>query len=255
MIRPLHDQHAPDRFGARAAAYVASAVHASGGDLDRMAEAVAHDAPARLLDIGTGGGHVAYALAPHAGAVVAVDPAQGMLDAVAAEAGRRGLATITTVRAPAERLPFSDAAFDAVASRFSAHHWGSLAQGLAEARRVCRPGGLALFADIVAPPTALCDTHLQAVELLRDPSHVRDYSLAQWTTHLAHAGFAVTAIYPMRLRMDFTAWTARMDTPPDLQAAIRTVQHSAPAEVRDHFAIEADGSFTIDSMLIEARAI
>jgi hypothetical protein len=141
-----------------------------------------------------------------------------------------------------------------VSSRFSAHHWNSLARGLAQARRVCRTGALALFADVVAPASALCDTHLQAVELLRDASHVRDYSAAEWTAALGQAGFAVAAILPGRLRMDFAEWTARMDTPADLAAAIRTLQQGAPREVQDHFAIEADGSFTIDTLLIEAVA-
>lgn len=255
MTHPSHDAHTDARFGPRAQAYVASTVHAAGADLARMAEAVAARSPARVLDLGTGGGHVAYAIAPHAGEVIASDLAPAMLQAVEAEAARRGLANVVTARAAAEALPFVDAHFDAVTSRFSAHHWTSLSRGLAEARRVTGRGALALFADVIAPPLALADTHLQAVELLRDPSHARDYTLAEWTTALAQAGFAVTALTPGRLRMDFAEWTARMGTPPALAAAIRTLQDGAPAEVRAHFAIEDDGSFVIDTVLIEAVAI
>lgn len=110
-----------------------------------------------------------------------------------------------------------------------------------------------MFADVFAPAMAAADTHLQAIELLRDPSHVRDYNEAEWRAMLVDAGFAITAITTGRLRMDFTDWTARMRTPPDRAAAIRTLQGLASSEVASHFAIETDGSFTLDTILIEVR--
>lgn len=249
-----HDAHVADQFGPQAAAYVASAVHAAGADLDRMAARMRAVRPARALDLGCGGGHVAFAIAPESGAVTACDLSPDMLAAVAAEAARRGLANIATRAGAAEALPFPDAAFDAVLTRFSAHHWRDVRAGLAEARRVLKPGAPALFADIVAPDDPLLDTHLQAVELLRDPSHVRDYAVPEWRAMLAEAGFAVDHVARFRLRMDFSAWIARMRTPEAHIAAIRSLQGAAPDAVVGHFGIEPDGSFRLDSMLIEARA-
>lgn len=249
-----HDDLVQTQFGPGAAAYVTSAVHADGADLRQIAAIAADAAPANALDLGCGGGHVAYALAPHAGRVTACDLSPDMLAAVAAEAAARGIDTITTARAAAEALPFAEATFDLLACRFSAHHWQDVAAGLAEARRVLRAGAPALFADVVAPPRAGADTHLQAVELLRDPSHVRDYSEAEWQAMLARAGFAVKAVTRGRLRMNFSDWTARMRTPADRAAAIRGLQTTASAEVTRHFAIEPDGSFTIDTVLFEAQA-
>ena len=69
---------------------------------------------------------------------------------------------------------------------------------------------------------------------------------------LGQAGFAITGIRKGRLRMGFADWTARMRTTPDRAAAIRTLQTLASSEVARHFEIEQDGSFTIDTMLIEA---
>ena len=120
------DSLTASQFGAHAQAYVASAAHAGGADLERIAARAARGAntgPLRALDLGTGGGHVAYALARDAGAVTAVDLSSDMLLAVAAEAERRGLRNIETVRAGAEDLPFRDGHFDFLASRYSAHHW------------------------------------------------------------------------------------------------------------------------------------
>ena len=247
-----HDGLVQRQFGATAADYVTSAVHATGADLARIAEIAAACAPATALDLGCGGGHVSYAIAPHAGQVTACDLSQDMLAAVRAEAGRRGIDNIATIVGAAEALPFVSGSFDFLASRFSAHHWGDVAAGLGEARRVLRDGAPAVFVDVVAPWAAAADTHLQAVELLRDPSHVRDYALREWREMLGAAGFTVTAVIPARLRMDFASWTARMRTPPAHIAAIRALQGLASAEVARQFAIEADGSFTINAVLIEA---
>ncbi|HXE23519.1 MAG TPA: class I SAM-dependent methyltransferase, partial [Roseiarcus sp.] len=166
------------QFGPQAKAYVESAVHAQGADLEAIGALAETLRPDQALDLGAGGGHVAYALARHARRVVATDLSPAMLAAVAETARGKGFANIETVEAPAERLPFADETFDFVASRYSAHHWRDFGAGLRQARRVMKRGARAVFADAYAPGEALLDTHLQAIELLRDHSHVRDYSLA-----------------------------------------------------------------------------
>ncbi len=248
-----HDNLVQRQFGATARDYVASAVHASGADLARIAQLTAAASPAHALDLGCGGGHVSYALAPHAGQVIACDLSPEMLAAVDSEATRRGLTNIATRAAAAERLPFADGEFDFLACRFSAHHWRDIKPGLQEARRVLRAGAPAVFADVIAPERAAADSHLQAVELLRDASHVRDYAQGEWLRMLEGAGFAVETVTPGRLRMDFVDWVARMRTPALHVEAIRALQTAASAEVAGYFALEADGSFTLDTLLIEVR--
>jgi SAM-dependent methyltransferase len=240
------------QFGPRAAAYVTSVTHSQGEDLQRLAAMMAGRAEARVLDLGCGGGHAAFAVAPQVKEVVAYDLSQDMLDAVAAEAKRRGLDNITTERGAVERLPFADAAFDAVVTRFSAHHWGDLGAALDEARRVLKPSGHAAFIDAVSPGTPLLDTFVQAIELFRDPSHVRDYSLAEWCAALAAAGFAVTAVTPRRVPIAFGPWIERIGTPAVQADAIRAVQRRMSAETVAHFAVAADGSFELDAAMIEA---
>ncbi len=243
------------QFGPQAKAYVGSTVHAQGADLDALGRRLALERPARLLDLGCGGGHVSFTAAPHAEAVVAYDLSAEMLGAVAAEAARRGLANISTRQGTAERLPFEAGGFDAVVSRYSAHHWSSLAAGLAEARRVLKAGGRAIFMDVVAPEDALLDTFLQAVEMLRDPSHVRDYAPRQWRALAQAAGFEVEEETPRRLRLEFSSWLARIGTSSVHAAAIRSLEAGASEEVRRHFEIEADGSFTIDTLTLVLKAV
>jgi SAM-dependent methyltransferase len=249
-----HEAVVEAQFGPQAAAYVNSAVHASGEDLDVLEDVVRRSAPTHALDLGTGGGHVTYRLARHAKRVTACDLSADMLAAVAATARDRGLANVETRAAPAEALPFETGAFDFLACRFSAHHWHGFEAGLRAARRVLADGAPAIFIDAVATGTAAMDTHLQAIELLRDWSHVRDYRVAEWLDALNRSGFSVRSTRTWRLRMDFPTWIARMRTPPVNGQAIRALQQAASAEVIDHFAIEADGSFLLDTLLVEAAA-
>jgi SAM-dependent methyltransferase len=239
-------------YAPRAQDYVTSAVHAAGEDLDQAEAAIRHHRPARVLDLGCGGGHISYRAAPHAGEVVAVDVTAPMLEVVKKTAAERGTANITTRQAPAENLPFEDGAFDMVISRFSTHHWQSMEAGLHQARRVLAAAGQAMFIDTIAPADPVLDTHLQAVELLRDASHVRNYTLAEWIAAMERAGLPVTGITRRRLRLDFSSWIARTRTPAPHAAAIRSLQTGASSAVQNHFAIEPDGSFTIDTITITA---
>ncbi len=246
-----HDTMVDRQFGGRVAAYVASAAHSAGVDLDRI-EAMARElGDGVALDLGCGGGHVAYRVAPYMMRVVATDLSRRMLTAVTTEAARRGIDNIETCKAAAEALPFHDQSFDVALCRFSAHHWRDLDAGLAEARRVTRTGGRGMFVDVIAPADPLLDTHLQTVELLRDPSHVRDYRIDEWLAALGRAGFAVAGVATHRLPMAFADWTARMATPPVFVEAIRALQQGASADVTQAFAIMDDGSFTIDVAAVE----
>jgi ubiquinone/menaquinone biosynthesis C-methylase UbiE len=246
---------AAEHYAPRARDYVTSAVHMSGADLDQIEAEVRGRSAARVLDLGCGGGHVSYRVAPHVAEVVACDVTTSMLDAVAATAAERGLANIAVQQAAAERLPFADASFDAVLCRFTAHHWQNMEAGLREARRVLAPDGRAVFVDVVAPADAVLDTHLQVVELLRDVSHVRNYALAEWVAALSRSGFALESVTTRRLRMEFAVWIGRTRTAPTHADAIRSLWAGAPAPVKDHFAVGDDGSFDLEAATLVVRPV
>jgi len=251
MTGKTHESLVTDQFGPRAAAYVQSAVHAQGQDLQQLADMVRGHAAARVLDLGCGGGHASFTVAPHVREVVAYDLSAEMLAAVTQEAAGRGLGNLVTRQGGVENLPFENASFDFVLSRFSAHHWRDWKLALREARRVLKANGRGVFIDVVAPERPLFDTHMQAIELLRDPSHVRDYSPAEWKAALIQAGFVPGAMTMRRLRLEFSSWVERMRTPEIHVRAIRSLQTHVSQDVMRHFEIEGDGTFTLDVMTIE----
>jgi ubiquinone/menaquinone biosynthesis C-methylase UbiE len=252
-----HDKAVRDQFDPQAQAYLTSAVHAAGPDLQHACQMVQAWAGSRaaMLDVGCGAGHLAFALASGFAQVVAADPSPAMLDTVKAAAVQRGLPQIEVRHAHAEALPFADGSFDLVCSRYSAHHWLDVPAALRQMRRVVRPGGQLLMIDILGDEIPLVDTHLQAIELLRDPSHVRDYSAQQWRVLLEQGGFGLQEEVGWPTRLEFGSWVARMRTPPEIVAAIRWLQKGAPKEVWDGLAMEPDGTFVPRTGLFWARAV
>ncbi|TCT10480.1 class I SAM-dependent methyltransferase [Paralcaligenes ureilyticus] len=241
------------QFGSTAKNYLTSAVHAQGADLQRLTRRVQQQQPNRILDLGCGGGHASYAAAAGAvGQVVAYDLSEEMLGVVKEEATRRGLGNLTTQQGSVDALPFADASFELIVSRYSAHHWMQIEASIAEAARVLAPGGTLIIIDVVAPQTPLYDTVLQTIELLRDASHVRDYRESEWRAMLGAAGLCVDNSDTWKLALNFDAWIKRIGTAPARVAALQTTMGALPKEARDYFSIQADCSFAIDTAWIES---
>jgi ubiquinone/menaquinone biosynthesis C-methylase UbiE len=242
------------QFGAKAASYLTSAVHATGADLERLKALAGQLRSKRALDLGCGAGHVSFALA-HGGAqrVTAYDPSAEMLEVVAQVAAERGLEqVIDTCVGAAEVLPFEASTFDVIATRYSAHHWASVPRALAECARVLAPGGRMVVIDVIAPESPLFDTSLQVIEFLRDASHVRDYRASEWRTMYQAAGFAEPALTTWKLAIDFKDWIARIGTPADRIAALDSVFSELPSEAREYFQVSPERSFVSDSAWIES---
>lgn len=241
-----------EQFGNTAAAYLTSAVHAQGADLAAMRDVAAKLGQPEVLDLGCGAGHASFAVAPVARSVVAYDLSSRMLEVVAAASQARGLGNISTRQGDVAQLPYADASFDLVLTRFSAHHWPDVQAALSEVARVLRPGGSLVVVDIVAPKQALFDTTLQAVELLRDASHVRDYRTCEWSAKLSAAGLEHELCSQWKLPMKFDEWVARMQTPPPRVQAIRNLFDTAPEEATAYFQLQDDYTFSIDAAMFVA---
>ncbi|MFD1260077.1 class I SAM-dependent methyltransferase [Entomomonas asaccharolytica] len=247
-----HKQVVDKQFGEQANAYLTSAVHAQGEEFSLLQQAVANRQHADVLDLGCGAGHVSFNVAPSVNKVIAYDLSESMLEVVAASSAAQHLGNIETVQGVAESLPFADNSFDFVFSRYSAHHWQDLGIALREVIRVLKPSGVVAFIDVISPQQPLFDTYLQTVEVLRDTSHVRDYTVAEWIRQLGESGLIVTKHHRQKLRLEFTSWVERMRTPALYRDAILALQQSMAQEVRDYFAIDQQGSFTTDVLVVWA---
>ena len=115
------------------------------------AAAAAPEGPA--LDLATGTADLALALRAAAPArlVVGADFSLGMLREGRAKLAARGEGRVALLAADALALPFRDGAFACVTSAFLLRNLEDLERGLAEMRRVTRPGGRVITLDIVRP--------------------------------------------------------------------------------------------------------
>ncbi len=257
MTSPTIKAAVDQQFSAVAANYTTSQVHAQGEDLAHMVDLAAPSKTWRVLDAGCGAGHTALTFAPHVAHVTGVDLSEAMLAQCRQNAAARNLTNVDFRRGDVEALPFEDASFDLVVSRYSAHHWPQPQQALREIRRVLRPGGSFVLSDIVSFNDFTLDTHLQAIELLRDPSHVRDHTVAQWRQLFVEAGFSVregdAPAYEWGLFLNFDSWVSRMRTPQANVEMIRTLLANAPQEVRAALRVESDSSFTLQGAIVVGK--
>ena len=194
-------------------------------------------------------GRPTFGAAQNVSAVVAYDLSAHMLDVVAQAAEARQLKNITTRQGYAESLPFADNAFDIVISRYSAHHWHDVGAALREVNRILKPGGRLIVMDVMSPGHPVRDIWLQTVEALRDTSHAS----GEWLTLINEANLIVDNLITDKLPLEFSSWVARMRTPEALVDAIRIYQQSASTEVRTYFALQNDGFFTSDIIMVDAH--
>jgi len=178
-----------DVWSDRADAYRESPIHAAGDDLDLVVEWCAPAAGVTVLDVATGGGHVARRLREAGATVVTVDPAPGMK---------------ADVLAPADHLPFADASFDAVASRLAAHHFPDVLAAVKELARV------AADRVVICDNTFVSESSEEA-DRVRDPSHVRNYGVAEWHSFFELAGLEVADERFMHRPLQVTPWLERVE--------------------------------------------
>ena len=167
------------RYGPRAAAYVASPTHAQGAELSRLVELAQPLPHWRVLDVATGGGHTALKFAPHVAQVVATDLTPAMVEAARAFIAPQAHNVFFSL-ADAEALPFPRASFDLVTCRIAPHHFPDPWRFVGQGARVLRPGGILLVQDHLLPDDPLAARYIDSFERLRDPSHVRAFSAAEW---------------------------------------------------------------------------
>jgi ubiquinone/menaquinone biosynthesis C-methylase UbiE len=210
---------------------------------ESLAWLIAHaqcDGSGRWLDAATGSGFTAVALAPLVELVTGLDVSAAMLKEARGRARGAGLRNLIFTSAAAEALPFRPESFDGVVCRLAAHHFLSVPKFVAEAYRVLRPGGRLLIADTAAPDGAPeVDAWHNRVEVLRDGSHVRSYTPAEWRGFVAGAGFALEELQEVSEPEPIVLgdWLEKAGCRGEQATAVRRWFLQAPPEVVRAFSI------------------
>jgi ubiquinone/menaquinone biosynthesis C-methylase UbiE len=188
----------------------------------------------RWLDVATGAGFTAVAFAPLVAEVTGLDVSAAMLQKARERARAAGLGNLVFETGAAESLPFPPEGFDGVVCRLAAHHFLSPPKFVGEAYRVLRPGGRLLVADSAEPDNAPeVDAWHNHVEVLRDGSHVRNYTPAEWRGFVTGAGFELEDLDLVRESVPITlrAWLEKAGCHGEAAAEARRLFLEAPAEV------------------------
>jgi ubiquinone/menaquinone biosynthesis C-methylase UbiE/catechol 2,3-dioxygenase-like lactoylglutathione lyase family enzyme len=231
-----------EQFGRAAAAYVASPAHATGDDLARLLQLAQPQPADHALDISTGGGHTALAVAPHVAQVIASDLTPRMLAAARDFITAKGQQNVSFVIADAEHLPFLDATFDLVTVRIAPHHYANIQAAVNEMARVLVPGGRLIVIDNIAPEDRELDRAVNEWDKRRDPSHVREYTATEWQGFVRAAGLEVHEVEIQRKAHGYAAWVERMQMPPADRDRLTADILAAPQRVRDYFEVTEQDS-------------
>jgi ubiquinone/menaquinone biosynthesis C-methylase UbiE len=211
--------------------YSRSTFHASSIRLQEVVD-LARPRPGDLaLDVATGTGNTAFALAPHVRRVVGIDLTREMLDEAKRIASERSIANVDWVIGDAAHLPFEDETFDLYVVRAAPHHFSDVDAFLREAHRVLKPDRDAAFVDC-SPPVPAREV-LHEVEVRRDPSHVLSLTVEEWVAKLERAGFAVESAHARELDWNYEEWMGNMAVRPELAEELAGVIESASGEARD----------------------
>jgi len=237
------NQRVRAQFGPAADAYTHSKVHRDPHALKKVLKLASPQTSDLALDIATGAGHVALALAPFVRKVVAYDMTEEMLQAAARNAATRGLTNVAIQKGIAEWLPFPHASFDIVTVRYATHHFTDAQCALCEIARVAKIGARVVIVDSTSPEDGDLDRQWNHIEKLRDHSHVRNYQPGAWRAMITGAGLRIKFeeldyCAEDGGAMSFVDWTRRVNTPPEAVEELRRIFRDASPELVEVLRIE-----------------
>ena len=226
-----HLQRVQQEFTRQASQFATAAAVTHRGLVQRFVDAVPADA-ATILDVACGPGIIAAALAPRAREVVAFDLTPEMLTKARQRCAEAGLTNVTFREGSATALPFPDACFDAVVTRLSIHHFEKPQSPMAEMARALKPGGTLVLADVVSSEVPEESALHNAIEILRDPSHVRMLPVSELTALIEGVGLTIEHRETWDETREFEEWVRIVDDPHRV-APVRVVVRTL-AELGQH---------------------
>ena len=217
-------------FGEHAHDYSKSRSHAQGSDLKALLRALKPRRPEVALDVATGTGFTALALADLVGHVTGIDMTDEMLNQANRLALQRGRTNVRFELGNAMEIGYPDSSFDIVTTRRATHHFEDVPRFLREAKRVLRPGGRLGVVDMSPPVGA--EAFSNRIEILRDSSHVRAFTPVAWKSMVSEAGFRVVSSEVLGEAVTFETWLYPVEPGGREEATILKAWSSATPKVR-----------------------
>lgn len=246
-----------EQFSRAAASYVRSPGLSQTTDLAEAARMLQPTADDILLDVACGGGHSALYFAPQVRSVVASDLAMQMLKKAQefiSEEG--GIENVTFREADAEDLPFPAGAFTLLICRVASHHFPDVPRALAEFHRVLRRGGRMVIIDNMLADEPHIAEFQHRYESMRDPTHVRSYTRAEWEQMIEDAGFVLHEVSLQKKHHDFQEWAQRTGLHREGVQQLNKLFIEAGDEIQGYFQVETFAGevehFTDNKILIHA---
>jgi ubiquinone/menaquinone biosynthesis C-methylase UbiE len=237
----MRPQSSRDQFNWNAEKYATSDVHRAGPSLPVLLTLASPRESDEALDVATGTGHTALAVAPRVKKVTGIDIAPKMLEQARLLAAEQNISNCTFVEGSAEEIPFPDEEFTLVTSRHAPHHFRQVDQFLKEVRRVLTPKGRFVMSDQISSSPDLCDW-VDQWEQTRDPSHFRQRTVEEWREKFAAAQLQWIEHRIVPYRLEFDWWVQQAGCSESVIAALIELASAASPHVRQSLGLEFDST-------------
>lgn len=240
------------QFDKQAALYAVSPVHRHGPSLPFLVEYADGQTTDRVLDVATGTGNAAFALAPFVSEVVGLDVSEQMLDQARKRATEERIGNIRFQVGDAENIPFEAGRFSLVIARHAPHHFRDADRFLREVRRVLTPGGRFVMVDQISTSAEIQPWN-DAFQRTRDNSHFRQRTIDEWQVMAEAAGLRWVQDMLVEYRMDFEWWVRQAGASEEAIQWLKNHARTASDEARESARLEFEGeelrSF-VDHMMV-----
>ncbi|WP_082235656.1 class I SAM-dependent methyltransferase [Halobacillus massiliensis] len=241
-------KQAQNTFSKNKEAYVNSTTHGNKSDLEAITDWLNPESSWTVLDIATGGGHVAKQLSPFVRTVIASDLTKEMLSNTARHL--KELENLLYVIADAEQLPFIENSFDAVTCRIAPHHFPNPDHFLQETERVLKPGGAFVMVDNISSEDDNFDDFYNTFEKMRDPSHYRALKVSEWKELMNNSGLTIKQEIVRRKTLPFKDWAERTLSGNEI-INMENFFLNSPAAAKNYFQINEDKGRIVDFSIDE----
>lgn len=216
-------------FGQRAAFYTTSPAHTDPQVLARIVALAMPQPDWLVLDIATGTGHTAFAIASRVRAVVGTDLTVEMLREAVRLRVERGTINVAFTLADVHHLPFPASTFHLITCRRAAHHFSKIGLALDEMHRVLRSRGRLVIDDRSVPEDDFVDACLNELDRYHDESHMRQYRPSEWQLLLQTHGISVESVEIYTKHRPLTAFTGKA-SPENVQRIHAVVARLTPTQ-------------------------